>query len=182
MRIFFLAFAMTTILAAAEAPRYTADGRMIRPDDYREWVFLSSGLGMTYGPLKAEAGAANPPFDNVFVTRQAYREFMRTGTWPDKTMLMLEVRGSISKGSINQSGHFQGERLGLEVHVKDEGRFPGKWGFFGFRDGENAAKAIPASASCYPCHAEHGAVDTTFVQFYPTLIDVAKSKGTLQAK
>jgi hypothetical protein len=66
--------------------------------------------------------------------------------------------------------------------VKDKGRFPGKWGFFGFRDGENAAKAIPASASCYSCHAEHGAVDTTFVQFYPTLIDVAKSKGTLQAK
>ena len=31
-------------------PRYTADGQLILPSDYREWVFLSSGLGMTYNP------------------------------------------------------------------------------------------------------------------------------------
>ena len=32
---------------------------------------------------------------------------------------------------------------------------------------------------CYSCHAEHAAVDTTFVQFYPTLLPIAKGKGTL---
>ena len=32
---------------------------------------------------------------------------------------------------------------------------------------------------CYSCHEQHGAVDTTFVQFYPTLIELAKQKGTL---
>ena len=30
---------------------------------------------------------------------------------------------------------------------------------------------------CYSCHEQHGAVDTTFVQFYPTLIDAAKQKA-----
>ena len=43
------------------------------------------------------------------------------------------------------------------------------------------AKMIPTSANCYSCHADHAAVDTTFVQFYPTLLPIAKSKGTLSA-
>ena len=49
--------------------------------------------------------------------------------------------------------------------------------FFGFENG-NTARMIPVSADCYACHKEHGAVDTTFVQFYPTLLPIAKSKGT----
>jgi len=70
--------------------------------------------------------------------------------------------------------------MALEVHVKEESRFPGKWAFFGF-DGSKTAKMIPTSADCYSCHAEHAAVDTTFVQFYPTLLPIAKGKGTLSA-
>jgi hypothetical protein len=68
--------------------------------------------------------------------------------------------------------------MGLEVHVKDEKRFQGKWAFFGFDDAKSA-KMVPLEASCYSCHAAHAAVDTTFVQFYPTLLPIAKSKGTL---
>jgi hypothetical protein len=37
----------------------------------------------------------------------------------------------------------------------------------------------PTTADCYSCHASHAAVDTTFVQFYPTLLPIAKSKNTL---
>ena len=70
--------------------------------------------------------------------------------------------------------------MDVEVHVKDEARFPGKWAFFGFDEGKTA-KMIPTSASCYGCHASHGAVDTTFVQFYPTLLPIAHSRGTLAA-
>ena len=62
--------------------------------------------------------------------------------------------------------------------MKDEARFAGKWAFFAFKSGE-PAEIIPASASCYSCHAAHAAVDMTFVQFYPTLLPVAESKGTL---
>src|SRR4051794_35914250 len=75
------------------------------PANYREWVFLSSGLGMTYGPLATPP--AHPAFDNVFVKPEAYQAFLKTGTWPDKTMFVLEVRGSASEGSINKGGHFQ---------------------------------------------------------------------------
>jgi len=70
--------------------------------------------------------------------------------------------------------------MGREVHVKDESRFPGKWAFFGF-DGDGPGKQVPKEAACYSCHEQHAAVDTTFVQFYPTLIEIAKQKNTLSA-
>jgi hypothetical protein len=41
--------------------------------------------------------------------------------------------------------------------------------------------AVLQGARCYSCHAEHGAVDTTFVQFYPTILPVAQQKQTLSA-
>jgi hypothetical protein len=164
---------------AADGPAFTSDGQLKRPADYREWIFLSSGLGMTYGPAASLSSDEHPTFDNVFVNRAAYRAFTATGHWPDKTLFLLEVRASQSKGSINQGGRFQGDLVDLEAHVKEE-RFPGKWAFFAFPNGAETAKQIPASASCYSCHAQHGAVDTTFVQFYPTLIPIANAKGTMK--
>jgi hypothetical protein len=167
----------TTVPAAAPAElRYTADGQMQVPDNYREWVYLTSGLGMSYQPTVS--ANMEPMFDNVFVNPSSYRSFMATGTWPDKTVLVLEVRGSETKVSIDQHGHSQGPVHGLEVHVKDAS-LPGKWGFFEFDPGQKAAKIVPPQADCYSCHQQHAAVDTTFVQFYPTLIDLAKEKKTL---
>jgi hypothetical protein len=180
MRLMLLLFAAVLAAAPDDAPHYMADGKLLRPDNYREWVFLSSGLGMTYGPL---ARPGEPAFDNVFASPEAYRSFLKTGTWPDKTMLVLEVRGSESKGSINQGGHFQSTAVrGVEVHIKDEKRFARKWAFFGFPEGATAAEEMPASHGCFACHEPNGAVDTTFVQFYPTLVHVAKEKGTYKEK
>ena len=170
-------------MMAQQDPRFTSNGQLIRPDNYREWVFLSSGLGMTYGFVEHTADNPSPRFDNVFVEPKAYKAFIETGSWPDHTVFALEVRSSASKGSINRGGHYQEDMVGLEVEVKDQSRFPGKWAFFDFsRPGTKAAKAIPSSASCYSCHSSNGAVDNTFVQFYPTLLPVAKAKGTLKVK
>jgi hypothetical protein len=163
--------------AASSGPEFTPDNKLLRPADYREWVFLSSGLGMNYGPV-AEANRDRPPlFDNVFVNPDAYRSFMKTGTWPEKTMFVLEVRASASKGSINNGGHYQSNVMGIEAEVKDTARLGG-WGFFAIGEAPSG-KQIPKTARCYTCHSEKGAVDNTFVQFYPTLLSVAKEKGTL---
>ena len=164
----------------ADGPEFTASGQLEFPKDYREWVFLSAGLGMTYGPRAPADAAQNPPFSNVFVNPGAYRSFLASGNWPDGTIFMLEVRASRSEGSINRGGHFQTDLLDREVHVKDEKRFPGKWAFFAFGNDTKPAKQIPTSAACYSCHEQHGAVDTTFVQFYPTLLRAAEEKHTLR--
>jgi hypothetical protein len=164
--------------AAANLPEYTADGQMKFPANYREWVYLSTGIDMNYRP---NAGMNHSMFDNVFVNPESYKYFVANGTWPDKTILVLEVRGAETKSAINKAGHYQTtEVMGREVHVKDESRFPGKWAFFGFDDAPTA-KMFPTEMECYSCHAQHTAVDTTFVQFYPTLIEIAKKKGTLSA-
>lgn len=162
----------------ASGPEYTSANEMNVPQQYREWIYLSTGFDMSYNPAMR---MGHDMFDNVFVNPEAYKAFLNTGTWPDKTMLVLEVRGAQSKGSINQAGSYQGtDLMGLEIHIKDEAKFPGKWAFFG-ADGGKTAKLIPQTAECYSCHAAHAAVDTTFVQFYPTLLPIAKSKGTLSS-
>lgn len=157
-------------------PTYTPGGQMRLPANYREWVYLSTGFDMSYS---ASPSMDHHMFDNVFVNPEAYQVFEKTGAWPDKTMMVLEVRGAKNKGSINQAGQFQsGDTMGIEVHVKDASRFQGNWAFFGF-DGRDTATMTPTSATCYSCHAQHAAVDTTFVQFYPTLLPIAKSHSTL---
>jgi len=170
--------ARTSNEGGVNSPVYTADGNLKFPTQYREWVYVTSGVDMSYGP---GADMGHSMFDNVFVNPEAYKAFLQTGTWPDKTMLVLEVRLAGSKGSINKNGHFQtGEVMGREVHVKDEARFAGtgKWAFFNSEDGVTG-KLLPKEMDCYSCHAQHGAVDTTFVQFYPTLLEIAKKKNTL---
>ncbi len=172
-------------LAANAADRvpgadYKPTGEILRPPDYREWVFLTAGMGMTYGPTTANTD--NPMFDNVFVQPAAYREFVKTGTWPDGAMFILEIRKAVANESINKGGRTQTGIVAIEAAVKDEKRFPEKWAYFHFapKNGEPSteAKAFPKTAACYSCHSQHGAVDNTFVQFYPTLVDIAKAKGT----
>ena len=165
----------------AAAPTYSPAGELQRPTDYREWVFLPSGLDMTY--QKMDGMADHSMFDNVFAHPSAYREFMKTGTWPDGTLLVKEARGATEKGSINRGGKFQtGEPMDVEVHLKDTRRFAGGWAFFEFGAGRAPVPQIPVAADCYSCHRDHGLVDSTFVQFYPTLLSVAKQRGTAKAE
>jgi hypothetical protein len=173
-----IAFGDTAITPSAPL-EYTRDGLLKRPQHYREWVYLTSGFDMSYS---SDVQMEQHTFDNVFVDRQAYQVFLANGTWPDRTVLVIENRGAEGKGSINQQGHYQGIKVvALAVHLKDEARYPGKWAFFEF-DGGEPAKMIPRSEACYSCHAAHAAVDTTFVQFYPTLLPIAQGKGTLSAE
>jgi hypothetical protein len=177
-----LSLSVATLRAQSTDPRFTSDGQLIRPDNYREWIYLSSGLGMTYGVVQTVVNAVvSDRFDNVFVTPQAYKAFLQTGRWPDKTMFILEVRSSATKGSINRAGHYQEDVVGLEAHVKDEARFPNKWAFFDLGTAATAAKPLAANSNCQTCHAKSGAVDDTFVQFYPTLLPVAKARGTFKS-
>ena len=164
-----------------DTPRFSSSGKLERPQDYREWVYLTTGLGMTYGPV----GTAGPRmFDNVFVTRPAYRQFMQTGRWPEGTMFVLEVRRALESVSINNGGQTQGDIAAIEVEVKDSSRFKENgWGYFNFGGGANLASeasVLPNTATCYSCHRQNTAVENTFVQFYPTLMTVAQRLGTVK--
>jgi len=174
--------ALALLAAPPSDPRFTKDGELIRPADYREWIYLTSGLGMSYGV--ARPTAESPRFDNVFVLPASYKAFLETGKWPDKTIFILEVRKSDSHVSINKSGLVQSEIAGIEAAVKDESRFKEKWAYVSFdRDKQvlDSAKPFAGDSACNVCHSKNGAVENTFVQFYPTLLEVARAKGTLKA-
>lgn len=175
MRLFCI---LLPLFAFAAGPEYSADGHLKFPERYREWVFLSSGLGMTYGTPDPNQ---TQRFDNVFVNPEAYREFLKTGRWPDKSVFVLEIRAAEDHISINQAGKTQGAVSAVEVEVKDSKAKTGLWTFFDFPAGPGStAKAIPADARCYQCHGKNTGVENTFVQFYPNLIEVARKKGTLK--
>ena len=157
--------------------RYDAQGRMVFPADYRDWVFLSSGLNMSYSDAADTSGMSM--FGNTFAPPAAYAVFKKTGRWPDRTVLIIENRMAGTKGSINKRGQYQTqETMGFEAHVKDH-TLAGGWGFFAFDNDETPAQQIPHTAQCYSCHQAHAAADTTFVQFYPTLLPIATKLKTL---
>jgi len=171
--------------AEPDAPHFNAKGELLPPSDYRDWVYLTSGLNMSYSDNGKRAGPAGEtdaplPFDNVFVRPSAYREFQRTGAWPDHTMFVIEIRASRTKVHPNESGYVQGDVVGMPAAVKDVTRFgEKKWGYFSLMsDGKPTPSKATSPDQCWSCHNKNGAVDNTFVQFYPTLWPIAKEKGT----
>ena len=165
------------ICAAADSPQYTADNGVAIPANYREWIFLTSSLDLNYDQ-PVPGTTARSLLDNVFVNPSAYAQFVKTGQWPDGTVLIKENRRAATAGTISKSGKYQTEIASMELHVRDNKRFPGQWAFF-VSDGKEPAQYVPTSEDCYSCHSAHGAVDTTFVQFYPTLLPIATAKHTL---
>jgi hypothetical protein len=155
-------------------PQYDEKGQLLRPADYREWIFLSAGYGMNYSP----APGGHEMFTNVFVQRWAYNEFLASGKWPEQSMFVIDERDAASRSSINQKGHYQTDLMGLAVEVKDSARNPEKWAYYGFDADGKTAGAMPKGNGCWSCHEAHAAVEHTFVQFYPTLKVVAKKFGT----
>jgi len=155
-------------------PLYDEKGQLLRPADYREWMFLSAGYGMNYSP----APGSHEMFTNVFVQRWAYDEFLKSGKWPEQSMFVVDERDAASRSSINQKGHYQTDLMGLAVEVKDSARNPDTWAYYVFDAEGKAAGAMPKGNPCWQCHDAHAAVEHTFVQFYPTLKPVAKQFGT----
>jgi len=153
--------------------QYINGDELVRPQGYRDWVFLSSGFRLSNNPSPAEGAT----FTNVFVNSSAYQQFLATGNWPDKTVLVEEKRTSSNKGSLNKASQFQTELVGISVKVKDVARYPDRWAYFSFDSTAKTAKANP-KAACWQCHHDQGAVDSTYVQFYPTLKPVAQKLGT----
>jgi hypothetical protein len=163
--------------ASTIAARFTTDGKLERPVDYRRWVYLSSGFGMSYSQQPNGMQA----FTNVFVNPASYDYYVANGKWPDKTIFVLEEYGSTSQGSINKHGNYQTGFIGLDVEVKDEARFPDKWAYFNFSGEEKAVGSIgPSKNDCWNCHDKSAAVEHSFVQFYPELLKIAKEKHTIK--
>jgi Cytochrome P460 len=154
-------------------PAYDSAGNVIRPEGYRKWVFVGTSLGLRYmGEGGSDEGRGS--FHNVYIQPEAYDAFLKAGTFPEKTILAMEVYSAGTKEpKSGLTGGYYGDRLtGFSAAIKDKERFPEGWGYVSFmRDGSNLlAKAEPFRKSqCFDCHATHAATDNVFTQFYPLL-------------
>src|SRR6478736_4438708 len=73
------------------------------PAEYRDLVFLSSGVDMSYSERPAMADAHM--FDNVFAPPAAYVAFIRTGVWPDRPAIVpANAPAKPGDGSLHLTG------------------------------------------------------------------------------
>lgn len=161
-----------------EPPVFTAEGELVLPKNYFEWIYVGSPLT----PNALNGGEAGfPEFHNVYIQPSAYKIYKKTGVFPEGTIFFKELqlvqRADHPDGSANEPsgrGYFPGAFNGADVSVKDSTRFAetGGWGYFNF--GHHApplaktAKALPAEA-CAACHEASAAKDMVFTQFYTRL-------------
>lgn len=170
-------FASALICASASAAelggaRFEGADLLLRPIDYREWVFVGSSLGLRYSEDDSKSESERMEFKNIYINRDAYRAFLTTGKFPEGTILILETAKGETKQERGLRGSFQKEFEGLSAAVKDSMRFKDGWAYFSFRDsdGKLKEKAKPfGKTACYDCHRQHGATDNVFTQFYPVL-------------
>ena len=194
------ALALLTCVTAVPAafgqsarPQYTADGKMLLlPAGFENWVFVGSNLGMAYKkelPVTdtREAARASGPqlFHNVYINPEAYAHFAATREFPDPTVLVMEVFRAANRDEkgVLATGVFNGDRVGVEVAVKDTRRPPGHfspttpqsaWAYYIFMNPFGPPvlhSTAPADQTnfCQACHKEHAGPDNVWVQFYPAL-------------
>ncbi|MBI5761399.1 MAG: cytochrome P460 family protein [Planctomycetales bacterium] len=177
---------------SARGPQYNDKGELKLPADYLTWVFVGANLGLEY----REDGAAEPApdkkpekpvgnFHNVYINPEAYEVYAKTGTFPEKTMLVLDVYKSEAGApkSVVSEGRFPGKQMGIAVAVKNSARPDGSktdWAYYDFALDQAAARAFPDKA-CYDCHLAHADDDKVWVQFYPTLKRI-RTEHDLRAK
>lgn len=159
--------------AEASMATFDAQGNLVRPDGYREWIYV--GTPVTPNDLN-DGKAPFPEFHSVYIDPDSWAHWQRTGTFRNGTILVKELISVGSKSAVSGIGYFMGEFIGLEATVKDSERFPGaagNWAYFSFTDADHrslkkTASAFPESA-CAFCHKANAADDLVFTQYYPVL-------------
>lgn len=186
------ALAAKVVAQSGGRPQYTSAGLLRLPVGFEGWVFVGSNLGLSYDPNlpvtdareRARARAdGDQLFHNVYIDPEAYAHFAATREFPDPTILVMEIfkadRKDPKDGVLTQ-GVFNGDRVGLEVAVKDTRRpvtqppVTTPWAYYTFQDPSGPPApmrnaALPDGPFCQACHAKHASLDNVWVQFYPTL-------------
>jgi hypothetical protein len=170
---------LSYVLAASAAPpggttaavEFTPDGKLKKPDGYRNWVYV--GAVVTPNDLN-DGEAAFPEFHSVYMDPESFAHYEKTGEFRDGTVMIKELITVGSKEATSGKGYFMGDFRGLEASIKDSKRFkdePGNWAYFSFghKYPLKAEATKQAAASCNACHQTGAAKDDVFSQYYPVL-------------
>jgi hypothetical protein len=147
-----LAIVSASVFAQLRHNSVSADAAIDRgrtlsfPADFRDWTLVGTSMQFSH--------SGNNLPQRIYVNPEGYREFRRSGHFPEGTVLVLESAGAVA------------------ASVKDH-RFTDGWGYFEFSGKNRQAgvgrEALPVTAGCIACHRDRGATDHVFTQFYPVL-------------
>jgi Cytochrome P460 len=170
-----------------DAPQYDAAGQLKFPTGFERWIFVGSNLGLGYAPNAAAMTTAEsqradqPKFHNIYINPDAYDAFLKSGTFPDRTVLVMAVYAAADKEprGIVAKGVFNGAPIQVEAAVKNLHRPDGAttdWAYYSFPNLPTPTAPTPVAAAhgdgeCYACHKVHASIDNVWVQFYPILRD-----------
>ena len=164
-------------------PEYAANGDLLLPKNFHEWVYVGSPLT----PNALNGGEAGfPEYHNVYIEPGSYEIFKQTHEFPEGTIMFKELQltqpGQNPDGSRSEPsgrGYFPAAFNGADVTVKDSKRFAetNGWGYFNFNHHEPKAPMakVKAKGECAFCHIASAKKDEVWTQFYP-LLDNVNSK------
>ncbi|MDB5441224.1 MAG: cytochrome [Caulobacteraceae bacterium] len=164
--------ALTLGVSVLAAPRFQDDGKLIVPD-IAAWPLAGASYSLTY-----EGEGASSALSTVRIDPDSFAAYVKTGAFPDGTMLALETRAANENVAPAIGGRTQGGVLSRSIHVKDGKGGPGTWTFYTYRDGATTANPVARTQSCYQCHAKEAKQDTAFTQFYPSLTEARAKAAT----
>ena len=93
-----------------QLPEYTADGDLMLPKNWREWVFVGSPLT----PNALNNGKAGfPEYHNVYIEPGSYEIFKKTLEFPDGTILFKELQLTVPPAEFPDGSRTSAFREGL---------------------------------------------------------------------
>ena len=178
-----ISFSSANADPATNAEEYTAQfneaGELIRPNAWREWIFVGSPVT----PNSLNSGAAPfPEFHSVYIDPVSWAHWKKTGKFREGTMFAKELTLVGDTAATSGKGFFNGELQGFEIAHKDSKRYSKEtdgWAYYTFghkpEPYNNSTMAMP-TAACAACHTAAAADDMVFTQYYP-ILRAAKGAG-----
>ncbi len=155
-------FASERTPSSVPKPGMHGSSELLLPDNYRSWIELSPSTPGLPSPRHKQLA------NKLYVEPAAYEHFNQTGVWPNKTVIVLEMRTGkpVPKG--------QCDVMGLEAAVKDDTHFPDQWSYYGIMyDQPKVASAKVPEKVCGDCDEQ---LDLMLAVNFPTLRAVINAK------
>jgi hypothetical protein len=157
-----------------------SEGNITMPSGFRTtYVHLGTWALTSQAAAGLDLGQTAPGigFHEVYAQPESVKAYKKTGTWPDGTMLIMEV--SAIRWDDLPTGHVMSadEQAEWFVMVKDgRGRFSNNpnwgdgWGWALFKAGDPKKNVSTGyKKNCLGCHEVARDTDLVFIQGYPTL-------------
>jgi len=122
--LFFFAVAATVGTGWAQPrihsfhPQFTDQKELLLPDTYRQWVSVPGETRPDCAPSATFAARKHSFIDHIYIEPSAYKYYLENGDWPDKAVIVMEVRKPRQERSTARSS--PSKLVALEVAVKDE--------------------------------------------------------------